>query len=143
MPGWRLLYSALAVVRSIPDLTLAIFCVILVGLGPGAGMITLVVYYAVAMAKVFGEIFLSADPRPLDALRSTGASRISLAAFGLIPLKLSDVLSYGIYELESAIRASVIVGAVGAGGIGAELVGSLNNFDYHRVTTLNLWPWFC
>ncbi len=138
MPGWRLLYGALAAVRSIPDLTLAIFCVILVGLGPGAGMVTLVIYYAVAMAKVFGEIFLSADPRPLDALRSTGASRISLAVFGLIPLKLSDVLSYGVYELESAIRASVIVGAVGAGGIGAELVGSLNDFDYHRVTTLIL-----
>ena len=73
-----------------------------------------------------------------NALRSTGASRLSIAAFGLIPLKLSDVLSYGVYELESAIRASVIVGAVGAGGIGTELVGSLNDFDYRRVTTLIL-----
>jgi phosphonate transport system permease protein len=138
IPGWRVLYGILAAIRSIPDLTLAIFCVIVVGLGSGAGMMTLVIYYGVAMAKVFGEIFLSADPRPLDALRATGASRISLAAFGLIPLKLSDVLSYGVYELESAIRASVIVGAVGAGGIGTELVGSLNEFDYRRVTTLVL-----
>jgi phosphonate transport system permease protein len=138
MPGWRVLYAVLGMVRSIPDLTLAIFCVILVGLGTGAGMITLVVYYAVAMAKVFGEIFLSADPRPLDALRATGASRLSIASFGLVPLKLGDVLTYGVYELESAIRASVIVGAVGAGGIGTELVGSLNEFDYRRVTTLVL-----
>jgi phosphonate transport system permease protein len=138
MPGWRLLYAALAAVRSIPDLTLAIFCVIIVGLDAGAGMVTLVIYYAVAMAKVFGEIFLSADPHPLDALRATGASRVSLAAFGLIPLKINDVLSYGVYELESAIRASIIVGAVGAGGIGTELVGSLNDFDYRRVTTLIL-----
>ncbi len=138
MPGWRLLYAVLGLVRSIPDLTLAIFCVIIVGLGTGAGMITLVIYYAVAMAKVFGEIFLSADPRPLNALRATGASRLSIASFGLIPLKLGDVLTYGVYELESAIRASVIVGAVGAGGIGTELVGSLNDFDYRRVTTLVL-----
>ncbi|HXY79073.1 MAG TPA: ABC transporter permease subunit [Candidatus Bathyarchaeia archaeon] len=138
MPGSRLLYAALAAIRSIPDLTMAIFCVILVGLGRGAGLFALIIYYSAAMAKVFGEIFLSADPRPLDALRATGASRISLAAFGLIPLKLSDAFSYGIYELESAMRASVIVGAVGAGGIGTELVGSLNAFDYPRITTLIL-----
>jgi len=136
MPGWRVLYATLAAVRSIPDLTMAIFCVILVGLGAGAGMVALIIYYSVAMAKVFGELFLAADPRPLDALRATGASRISLAAFGLIPSKFADIFSYGVYELESAIRASVIVGAVGAGGIGAEIVGSLNDFDYRRVSTL-------
>ena len=138
MPGSALLYAALAAIRSIPDLTMAIFCVILVGLGRGAGLVTLIIYYSAAMAKVFGEIFLAADPRPLDALRATGASRISLAAFGLIPLKLSDAFSYGLYELESAMRASVIVGAVGAGGIGTELVGSLNAFEYRRITTLIL-----
>jgi phosphonate transport system permease protein len=136
MPGSGALYAVLAAVRSIPDLTLAVFCVIVVGIGRGAGLATLVIYYAVAMAKVFGEIFCSADPRPLDALRATGASRISLAAFGLIPLKLNDILSYGVYELESAVRASVIVGAVAAGGIGTELVGELNAFEYRRVTTL-------
>jgi phosphonate transport system permease protein len=138
MPGSGLLYAALAAIRSIPDLTMAIFCVILVGLGRGAGLVALIIYYSAAMAKVFGEIFLAADPRPLDALRATGASRISLAAFGLIPLKLSDAFSYGLYELESAMRASVIVGAVGAGGIGTELIGSLNAFEYRRITTLIL-----
>lgn len=136
MPGSAALYAALVAIRSIPDLTLAIFCVIIVGLGRGAGLVTLVIYYAAAMAKVFGEIFRSSDPRPLDALRATGASRISLAAFGLMPLKLNDILSYGIYELESAVRASVIVGAVAAGGIGTELVGELSAFQYRRVTTL-------
>jgi phosphonate transport system permease protein len=138
MRGSGLLYTVLAAIRSIPDLTLAIFCVILVGIGRGAGLVTLTIYYAAAMAKVFGEIFLAADPRPLDALRATGASKVSLAAFGLIPLKLNDTFTYGIYELESAMRASVIVGAVGAGGIGTELVGSLNAFDYPRITTLIL-----
>ncbi len=55
---------------------------------------------------------------------------------GSLPLRLKDLLTYGGYEFESAIRASVIVGAVGAGGIGTELVGSLNMTDYHRATTL-------
>jgi phosphonate transport system permease protein len=136
MPGSGALYAVLAAIRSIPDLTMAIFCVIIVGIGSGAGLATIAIYYAAAMAKVFGEIFRSADPRPLDALRATGAARISIAAFGLIPMKLNDVLSYGVYELESAVRASVIVGAVAAGGLGTELVGELNAFEYRRVTTL-------
>jgi phosphonate transport system permease protein len=136
IPGSGVLYAGLAAIRSIPDLTMAIFCVIIVGIGSGAGLAAIAIYYAAAMAKVFGEIFRSADPRPLDALRATGASRISIAAFGLIPLKLNDVLSYGVYELESAVRASVIVGAVAAGGLGTELVGELNAFEYRRVTTL-------
>ena len=136
MPGSQALYAVLAAIRSIPDLTLAIFCVIIVGIGPGAGLATIVIYYGAAMAKVFGEIFRAADPRPLEALRATGASRISLAAFGLVPLKLADVFSFGVYEIECAVRASVIVGAVAAGGIGTELVGELNAFDYRRVATL-------
>ena len=138
MPGWRIVYAALAAVRSIPDLTMAILCVVIVGIGLGAGLIALILYYSAAMGKLFGEMFLSADPAPLDALRATGASRLSLAGFGLIPLKLNDTISYSVYELESAMRCAVIVGAAGAGGLGTELVGSINNFDYQRVTTLIL-----
>src|SRR5579872_5900315 len=138
LPGWQVVYAALAAVRSIPDLTMAILCVVLVGLGLGAGLVALIIYYSAAMGKLFGEMFLSADPAPLDALRATGASRLSLAGFGLIPLKLRDTVSYSVYELESAMRCAIIVGAVGAGGLGTELVGAINNFEYPRVTTLVL-----
>ncbi len=138
MPGYRVIYSLLAMVRAIPDLTLAIFCVVVVGLGTGAGLVALAIYSGAALAKVGGELFLSADAAPLEALRATGASRLSLAAFGLLPLKLSDTLSYGLYEFECAVRASLIVGAVGAGGMGTELIGSLNALEFHRVTTLIL-----
>jgi len=88
------------------------------------------------MGKIFADLFASADPAPIEALHATGATRIMVAFYGLLPLRLKDLLTYGGYEFESAIRASVIVGAVGAGGIGTELVGSLNMTDYHRVTTL-------
>jgi phosphonate transport system permease protein len=136
LPGSRALYALLTSFRSIPDLTLAILCVVLVGLGPAAGTLALTLFYSAAMGKIFADLFASADPCPIEALRATGATRIMVAFYGLLPLRLKDLLTYGGYEFESAIRASVIVGAVGAGGIGTELVGSLNMTDYHRATTL-------
>jgi phosphonate transport system permease protein len=132
------LQAALSGVRAIPDLTLAIFCVIVVGMGPGAGMIAMAIFYSAALAKIFGDLFGTADRGALDALRATGASSFQIAVYGLVPLKLRDLLTYGSYEFESAIRASVIVGAVGGGGLGAELVGTLNGFEFHRTTTLLL-----
>lgn len=137
-PGSRWIHAVLAGVRAVPDLTLAIFCVIFVGVGPGAGMIAMAIFYTAAVGKIFGDLFVTADAAPLEALRATGASRTHVAVLGLLPLKLRDLLTYGSYEFESAVRASAIVGAVGGGGLGAELVGTLNAFDFHRTTTLLL-----
>ncbi|HYK17828.1 MAG TPA: ABC transporter permease subunit [Bryobacteraceae bacterium] len=138
LPGQRAVYAALASIRSIPDLTLAILCVVLVGIGPAAGMMALAIFYGAAIGKIFADLFHSADRNTVDALRATGATRLSVAWFGQLPLRAKDILSYGTYEFESAIRASVIVGAVGGGGIGTELVGSINALDFHRATTLIL-----
>jgi phosphonate transport system permease protein len=136
--GSRAVQAVLSGIRAIPDLTLAIFCVIFVGVGPAAGMIAMAIFYTAAVAKIFGDLFRTAPPGPLEALRATGASPRQVAVFGMVPLKLRDLLTYGSYEFESAIRASVIVGAVGGGGLGAELVGTLNAFDFQRTTTLLL-----
>src|SRR5215472_1971288 len=68
LPGSRLLYSCLATVRAIPDLTLAILCVMLVGIGPAAGLLALSVFYTAAMGKIFADLFVSADPGPVDIL---------------------------------------------------------------------------
>ncbi|HWZ45741.1 MAG TPA: phosphonate ABC transporter, permease protein PhnE [Candidatus Saccharimonadales bacterium] len=138
LPGARLLYAALASLRAVPDLTLAIFCVVLLGLGKAAGTAALALFYTAALGKIFSDLFASADPAPVEALHSTGATRVMVALFGLLPLRLKDMLSYGAYEFESVIRAATIVGAVGAGGLGTELIGSINQFDYPRVTTLVL-----
>ncbi|HLJ85340.1 MAG TPA: ABC transporter permease subunit [Candidatus Angelobacter sp.] len=138
LPASRILYALLTSVRAIPDLTLAIFCVMLLGLGPAAGILALTIFYTANMGKVFSDLFASADPGPVEALRATGANKLQVALFGLLPLRVKDLLTYGGYEFECATRASVIVGAVGAGGIGAELVSQIQNVDYHRVTTLVL-----
>jgi len=138
LPGSRLVYAALAAIRSFPDLTLAILCVVVVGIGPGAGMLALAIFYSAAIGKIFADLFRAADRHAMDALRATGASRLSVALFGMVPLRSKDILSYGCYDFECAIRASVIVGAVGAGGIGTELIGTINALDYRRATTLIL-----
>jgi len=138
LPGGRILYAGLASLRAVPDLTLAIFCVILLGLGRAAGTLALALFYTAALGKIFADLFASADPAPVEALHSTGATRVMVAVFGLLPLRLKDMLSYGAYEFESVIRAATIVGAVGAGGLGTELIGSINQYDYPRVSTLVL-----
>jgi phosphonate transport system permease protein len=137
-PGTRVIQAVLSGIRAVPDLTLAIFCVIVVGVGAGAGMIAMAIFYTAAIGKIFGDLFRTADNGPLEALRSTGASPTQVGLFGLLPLKFRDLLTYGSYEFESAVRASVIVGAVGGGGLGTELVGTLNAFDFQRTTTIIL-----
>ncbi len=137
-PGTRLLYQAMAALRAVPDLTLAILCVVVFGIGPAAGLFALAAFYTAMIGKVFADLFLSAERGPLDALRATGAGRTSVAVFGLIPLRLTDLLTHGCYSFECAVRAAVIVGAVGGGGLGTELVGTLNAFDYRRAATLIL-----
>jgi len=136
LPGWRFLYSALVALRCIPDLTLAILCVVIVGLGPGAGLLAITIYYGAAMGKVGGDLFASASRGPVESLAATGAARFTVAFYGQLPLRFKDLLTYGAYDFECAMRAAMIVGAVGAGGIGTELVGALQNLEYQRVTTL-------
>ncbi len=136
LPGWRGLYGLLATVRAIPDLTMAILFVVVVGIGPPSGLLALAVFYTAAMGKVFADLFISADPEPVEALHATGASRLMVALYGLLPLRQKDLLTYGSYEFESKVRACVIVGTVGAGGLGTELVGTINALDYQRTLTV-------
>ncbi len=136
VPGARALYGLLSAVRAIPDLTLAILCVVVVGIGPAAGMLALAIFYSAMIGKVFADLFLAADWRPIEALRTTGATRLMVAFYGLLPITIANLVSMGCYSFECAVRAAVIVGAVGGGGLGAELVGTISAFDYHRATTL-------
>jgi phosphonate transport system permease protein len=134
--GARALYAGLAVVRAVPDLTLAILCVVVVGIGPAAGMLALAIFYTAMIGKVFADLFLAADWRPIEALRTTGATRLMVALYGLLPVTVSNLVSMGCYSFECAVRAAVIVGAVGGGGLGSELIGTIAGFDYRHASTL-------
>src|SRR3954447_14729501 len=99
-------------------------------------MLALAIFYTAMIGKVFADLFLAADWRPIEALRTTGATRLMVALYGLLPITVTNLVSMGCYSFECAVRAAVIVGAVGGGGLGAELVGTISGFDYHRATTL-------
>lgn len=110
--------SLLTVLRGIPELVWALLFVRIFGLGPTAGVLALGLTYGGMLAKVYAEIIESVDPAPARALRQSGAGRPLAILYGLIPQAAKELASYTVYRWECAIRASVVMGFVGAGGLG-------------------------
>lgn len=110
--------SLLTVLRGIPELVWALVFVRIFGLGPAAGVLALGLTYGGMLAKVYAEILESVDAAPAKALRQSGASRSLAILYGLIPQAAKELASYTVYRWECAIRASVVMGFVGAGGLG-------------------------
>ena len=114
-PGTRAL---LTVLRGIPELVWALVFVRVFGLGPTAGVLALGLTYGGMLAKVYAEILESVPPQPARALLHTGARRPLALLYGAVPLAARELVSYTVYRWECAIRASVVMGFVGAGGLG-------------------------
>ncbi len=110
--------SLLTILRGIPELVWALVFVRVFGLGPAAGVLALGLTYGGMLAKVYAEILESVDAAPGHALRHTGAGRPLAILYGLIPQAAKELASYTVYRWECAIRASVVMGFVGAGGLG-------------------------
>jgi len=108
----------LTILRSIPELVWALLFVRVLGLGPAAGVLALALTYGGMLAKVYAEILESTDPLPAQALRTSGARRPVAILYGLLPQASKELASYTVYRWECAIRASVVMGFVGAGGLG-------------------------
>lgn len=143
-PGRRLLrflpYGAsralLSLFRSVPELVWALVFVRATGLGPFPGVLAIGVAYGGVLGKVYSEILEAVDPRPLEALQSTGASRWRVFWYGMVPQAFPHLVSYTLYRWECAIRASAILGFVGAGGIGQQIEISMRMFNFGEVVTL-------
>jgi len=110
--------SLLTVLRGVPELVWALLFVRIFGLGPAAGVLALGLTYGGMLAKVYAEILESVDAAPAYALRRSGASRPLAILYGLLPQASKELASYTVYRWECAIRASVVMGFVGAGGLG-------------------------
>ena len=110
--------SLLTILRGIPELVWALIFVRVFGLGPAAGVLALGLTYGGMLAKVYAEILESVDAAPARVLRQSGASRTLAILYGLIPQASKELASYTVYRWECAIRASVVMGFVGAGGLG-------------------------
>jgi phosphonate transport system permease protein len=126
---------ALAVVRTVPSLFWAIVFVVAVGLGPAAGALGVAMYSLGYLGKLLYETFDGVDPEVVDAVRSVGASRSQLARWALIPEAANGILAQLLFMFEYNVRASSIMGFVGAGGIGFYLLGYLQLLRYDLLLT--------
>ena len=116
--------------RGINEIIFALVFVAAVGLGPFAGILALSVHGAGMLGKFFAEQMEEADRGPIEALRATGANAAHTLVFGVLPQVLPGWIASTLYRLEVNLRTSTILGMVGAGGIGFELVSSLKLFQY-------------
>ena len=113
-----MLRLVMAVLRGLPELVWALVFVRVFGLGPAAGVVALAITYGGMLGKVYAEILESTDPRPAEALLAAGSGRSGALLYGLIPNAAQELVSYTVYRWECAVRASVVMGFVGAGGLG-------------------------
>lgn len=125
-------------IRTVPVLLWAILFVILVGLGPLAGTLGVAAYTVGYLAKIYPELFEGTDPEIMEAVRSTGASRAHLVRFVVLPEGANAILTQLLFMLEYNIRASSILGFVGAGGIGFIMQVYLQTLEYRRLATVLL-----
>ncbi|HJV59359.1 MAG TPA: ABC transporter permease [Albitalea sp.] len=108
----------LMVLRAVPEVVWALVFVRALGLGPAAGVLALAITYGGMLGKVYAEILESTDTRPARALLEAGSARLAALFYGLVPGAAQELASYTVYRWECAVRASVVMGFVGAGGLG-------------------------
>ncbi len=124
--------------RTVPDLAWALFFVASVGLGPFAGTLTIIVDTVGFCARFFAENMEEADPGPGEAIATLGGRRIDIVVCCIFPAALPAMINTSLFALEKAVRSSVVLGLVGAGGIGAELAVSMEMFRYDQAATIVL-----
>jgi phosphonate transport system permease protein len=128
----------LTFLRAIPEIVWALMLVRVLGLGPGAGVLALAITYGGMLGKVYTEILDSIDARPAQALLAAGSPRLAALAYGLLPGAAPELTSYTVYRWECAVRASVIMGFVGAGGLGQLMDQSMKMLNGGEAATILL-----
>jgi len=137
---WPALYFParwfLNALRGIDSFVFALLFVAAVGLGPFAGVLGIALHTWGSMAKFFADHIESANLGPFEAVRTTGAGRLTTIAYALVPDVLPVLLSTALFWWEFNVRASTVLGVVGAGGIGQELKNSMDLLDFSRLFTI-------
>jgi phosphonate transport system permease protein len=122
--------------RTVPGIVFALVFVIAFGLGPMAGVLAIAVHSTGALGKLFSEIVENADMKPVEGIRSTGASWLSCMRFAVLPQVSAGYASYALLRFEINVREASVMGFVGAGGIGQELVVAIRKFYYSDVSAI-------
>ena len=128
----------LLLLRAIPEVVWALVLVRALGLGPGAGVLAIAITYGGMLGKVYAEILESSDTRPARALLEAGSGRVVALLYGLLPSAAQELASYTVYRWECAVRASVVMGFVGAGGLGQLMDQSMKMLNGGEASTILL-----
>ncbi|MEJ6005123.1 ABC transporter permease subunit [Paucibacter sp. AS339] len=134
----RAVRGLLIVLRSVPELVWALVFVRVVGLGPTAGVLAIALSYIGMLGKVYCEVLEGGDAEPTRSLLRNGAGRMQAFAYALLPQNAAELSSYTVYRWECAIRSSVVLGFVGAGGLGQQLDSAMKMFNGAEVSTILL-----
>lgn len=124
------------IIRTIPDLLLGAVFVAIVGIGPVAGVVALAVVTFGIVVKLFYESIETIDPGPIEALTAVGANKLQIIHHAVMPQIMTYFISYVLYAFEINVRASTVLGYIGAGGIGLNLQQTLQVFNYAQTGTI-------
>ena len=130
--------SFISFLRAVPELISALFLVLAFGFGAIAGILALALHSVGFLAKFFAEEIEAADKVPQDAIRATGAGDLAVLRLAVLPQVLPSYTALTFYILDRNIRMGTVIGLVGAGGIGQELKGRYDMFQYDHVATILL-----
>ena len=124
------------IIRTTPDLLLGAIFVAIVGIGPVAGVMALAVFTFGVVVKLFYEAIETIDPGPIEALTAVGANKLQIIHQAVLPQIMTYFISYVLYAFEINVRASTVLGYIGAGGIGLNLQQTLQVFNYAQTGTI-------
>ncbi len=130
--------TILNIVRSIEPLIWAVIAIIVVGLGPFAGILALTIHSIAALAKLYSESIESIDPGPIEAIQATGANWLQTVVYAVVPQIVPPFVSFTIYRWDINVRMSTVIGLVGGGGIGFVLIQWIRLFDY-KAAGIAVW----
>lgn len=136
MVPYFLAKSLLNILRTVPEMVWALIFVFLVGLGPFPGVLALGVHTGGVLGKLFAEVLENVDPQPIESLQATGANRLQILFYGIVPQVLPQFLSYTLYRWEVNIRMAAVLGLVGAGGLGQRIHIAISLFLENQLLTL-------
>jgi phosphonate transport system permease protein len=124
--------------RTVPEIVFALLFVYALGLGPVPGVLAIAIHTVGALGKQFAEVVENIDMKPVDGIRATGSTWVGQIRFAVVPQVLSNFVSYTLLRFEINVRGASVMGFVGAGGIGKELLSSIRQFYYSDVSAILL-----
>jgi phosphonate transport system permease protein len=129
--------------RTVPDIVFALIFVVAFGIGALPGVLAIALHTTGTLGKLFGEVIENIDMKPVEGVAGTGGSWLSQVRFGVMPQVLSNIASYTLLRFEVNVRGAAVIGIVGAGGIGQELIVAIRKFYYSDVSAILLMLLVC